>query len=188
MILVCAWCGNKLKASRAGCKGGTSYGICLPCASRVLKDSPWLLKEYVDQIDSPVALVSGEGVVMTANRLACALLQKELAQIEGVECGKVFGCEKQEEDNGCGEGPQCAGCEIKRCVSHTHRTGKGVTGIPTHLGQHPSEQDAPWWLISTSKFLDCVVLKICGIADMKEGPKKMPRRREKGVRLACGTP
>src|SRR5690242_10650943 len=102
MRLICAWCGRILKTSRAGCRGDISYGICLPCVNSVLNDTPELLREYINGIDSPVALVNGEGVVVTANRLACTLLQKDLVQIEGISCGGVFGCINAGQPSGCG--------------------------------------------------------------------------------------
>jgi len=168
MRLVCAWCGNTLKTTRTGCKGAISYGICLPCANSVLNGTPGLMKEYIDRIDCPVALVNGDGVVMTANTLACALLDKDLKQLEGAACGDIFGCVNAGNPAGCGNVTDCAGCEIRRCVTHTHRTGKGFSEIPAHVRQGPQAAGDIWWLISTSKFMDCVVLRIAGAARVKK--------------------
>ena len=163
MKQICAWCGKQLNGSESHGEMDISYGICLPCANAVIVEVPNELREFLEQISVPVVLVSYEGTVKTANRQACALLGKELSQIEGSPGGDVFECAYALLPGGCGGTYHCSGCVIRRSVMDTHQTGKPAYRIPATLKQNsPGHPQEIKFLISTEKCGAYVILKIHG--------------------------
>ena len=163
MIQICAWCGRELSHNDLLREDDISYGICLPCANNVIINVPNELHDFLDQISVPVVLLSYEGVVKTANQKACAMLGKDLSQIEENLGGVVFECAYGLLPGGCGKTYHCSGCVIRRSVMETFATGKPSHRIPATLKQSTPEspQDIKF-LISTEKFSDYVILKIHG--------------------------
>ena len=124
---------------------------------------PSELDDFLDQISVPVVLVSFEGLVVTANQKACAMLGKDLAAIEGKLGGEVFECAYAYLPGGCGNTYHCSGCTIRRSVMDTHLTGKTAHRVPATLKQNsPEDPQQIKFLISTEKFKDYVMLKIHG--------------------------
>ena len=163
MKQICAWCGRQLNGGDSLSEKDISYGICLPCANAVIVDVPNELREFLDQISIPVVLVSYEGLVKTANQQACALLGKDLSQIEEGLGGDVFECAYARLPGGCGNTYHCSGCVIRRSVTDTYQTGKPANRIPATLKQNsPENPQEIKYLISTEKFGAYVILKIHG--------------------------
>jgi PAS domain-containing protein len=163
MKQICAWCGRQLNDSESHGENDVSYGICLPCANAVIVEVPNELREFLGQISVPVVLVSYEGLVQTANQQACALLGKDLSQIEGNLGGDVFECAYALLPGGCGNTYHCSGCVIRRSVQDTYQTGKPAYRIPATLKQNsPGNPQEIKFLISTEKFGAYVILKIHG--------------------------
>jgi hypothetical protein len=163
MKQICAWCGKQLSQCDSPREDEISYGICLPCANKVIINVPSELDDFLDQISVPVVLISYEGVVVTANQQACAMLGKDLAAIEGNLGGEVFECAYAHLPGGCGNTYHCSGCVIRRSVMDTHLTGKTVHRLPATLKQNsPEDPQQIKFLISTEKFRDYVMLKIHG--------------------------
>jgi len=163
MKQICAWCGRQLSQNDAPHTDDVSYGICLACANSVIIDVPNDLHDFLDQISVPVVLVSYEGVVKTANSMACAMLGKDLSLVEENLAGDVFECAYGLLPGGCGNTYHCSGCVIRKTVTATHTTGVPSFRVPATLKQHTSEnpQDIKY-LISTEKFNEYVILKIYG--------------------------
>jgi hypothetical protein len=163
MIQICAWCGRELSHSDTSREEDISYGICLPCANKVIINVPNELNDFLDQISVPVVLMSYEGIVKTANKQACAMLGKDLSQIEENLGGDVFECAYGLLPGGCGNTYHCSGCVIRRSVMDTFATGHAARRVPATLKQ--GTPDCPQeikYLISTEKFRDYVILKIYG--------------------------
>ena len=163
MRQICAWCATELSNSGPLKSDDISYGICLPCANKVIINVPNDLNDFLNQISVPVVLMNYEGVVKTANRQACAMLGKDLAAIEENLAGDVFECAYGLLPGGCGHTYHCSGCVIRQTVMATHATGKASRRIPATLKQStPGDPQEIKFLITTEKFSDYVILKIYG--------------------------
>jgi hypothetical protein len=163
MKQVCAWCGSQLTCNDASREDDISYGICLPCANSVIIEVPSPLNDFLDQISVPVVLVNYDGVIKTANDSACAMLGKQLSQIENDLAGNVFECAYGLLPGGCGNTYHCSGCVIRQTVMTTHQSGKSAFRVPATLKQHtPDNPQEIKFLISTEKFSEYVILKIYG--------------------------
>jgi two-component sensor histidine kinase len=82
--------------------------------------------------NAPVALlvVDEQLRVEKANHLAAAFAESETPQVVGLRAGPMIGCIKALADpKGCGYGPSCDQCEIRRAVLDSLRNGVKHEGI-----------------------------------------------------------
>jgi hypothetical protein len=119
------------------------------------------LREYLDGLGMPVAVVDETGRIKTASDQTCRLLQKKRADIEGYLGGDVFECEYAKLPGGCGETIHCSGCTIRRTVTKTLQTGESQHQVPAYLNQAtPDGTQQVHLLISTEKVENVVLLQI----------------------------
>lgn len=157
---VCTWCG--LRLSEPMIRGtAVTHGICATCARKLLNSVTEPLPEFLDRLEAPVALVDGDGVVLTANGQARRLLGKEHSQLAGFRAGEVMECVNSYELEGCGHTIHCNGCAIRNAVETTHRSGQPCIDVPAYLDRRTPEGTARiWYSISTEKVGDKVLLRI----------------------------
>jgi PAS domain-containing protein len=176
MKTVCAWCGCDITLAGglpAG-DGKVSHGICLPCANRMIIQTPFDLRTFLDDVAVPVVLVDGEGVVRIANDKVLTMTGKGAEQVEGFSGGDVFQCIYARLPEGCGNTIHCSGCVIRRTVMETHVTGQTMCRVPATLMQQSGDgQQEIRFRISTEKMGDCVILRIDSrddVGDCASGP------------------
>ena len=119
-------------------------------------------REWIRAIDAPILLMQGNPrQVVSANRRALELFEKELREVEGLRGGQVFDCVHAFTEAGCGKDRNCEGCKIRDAIIDTFTTGephnnvstslqiKKANGIMTHVLQ-----------VSTEKVGDLALVKI----------------------------
>ena len=180
MKTVCAWCGNDI--TLPGCipvgEGKISHGICLPCANRMIIQTPFELRAFLDDVAVPVVLVDNEGVVRIANDKVYSMIGKGTEQVEGFSGGDVFQCIYSRLPEGCGNTTHCSGCAIRRTVMETHATGQTRYRVPATLMQQSGEgTNEIRFLISTEKMGDYVLLRIDSKDDGGNGSSNTGREQ-----------
>ena len=95
MKSICAWCKKDLDNHQppSGDETPISHGLCPECAFHIRASGGMLLQSFLDGLKAPIVLVDGDGVVVTANGEARAMLGKTSIQINGFRGGEVFECE-----------------------------------------------------------------------------------------------
>jgi len=118
--------------------------------------------EWLEAIDAPVLLMQGNPrQVVTANRRALALFEKELQEVEGIRGGQVFDCIHAFTKDGCGKDRNCEGCKIRDGIIDTFSTGKPHKGVLTSLQIKKGNETATYELqISTEKVGDLALVRI----------------------------
>ena len=90
--------------------------------------------EWIETIDTPILLMQGNPrQVVTANRRALELFEKELHEVEGRRGGQVFDCIHAFTVDGCGKDINCEGCKIRDAIIDTFTTSKTHNGVSTTL-------------------------------------------------------
>jgi hypothetical protein len=170
MKKVCAWCGVDLGEAETerSAQDIISHGLCEECAHHLFAQMGMPLRQYINGLGAPVAVVDANGVVKTANLQASELLQKALASIEGYKGGDVFECAHASLPGGCGQTVHCSGCTIRRTVMHTFDTGQSCLNTPAYLNRTASGGvERLELLISTEKVGDVVLLRIDAVGGQK---------------------
>ena len=160
MKSICAWCKKDLDNHQppSGDETPISHGLCPECAFHIRASGGMLLQSFLDGLKAPIVLVDGDGVVVTANGEARAMLGKTSIQINGFRGGEVFECEYAYLPEGCGSTVHCSGCTIRNTVMDTLQSGKSHEKTPAYLNQREAGRIA--FLISTEKVGDYVLLRV----------------------------
>jgi len=90
----------------------------------------------VIQENAPVAilLVDADRRVIKANSAAAMFAGKSVEKMKGMRGGEALGCLNHLDDpNGCGFGPSCEVCEVRRTVVETLESGRGKEGVEAWL-------------------------------------------------------
>jgi hypothetical protein len=137
MKVICASCGADIGETPSGNlgEGAVSHGLCEGCAWHFTAQMGMSLSRYLEGIGVPVVAVTPEGTIGIANSLACSILGKSAAEMQGYEPGKVFECEHSMLPEGCGHTVHCSGCEIRRSVTDTLLTGVPHRKVSAYLKQ-----------------------------------------------------
>ncbi|MGB9080706.1 MAG: hypothetical protein WCD00_05365, partial [Desulfuromonadaceae bacterium] len=86
--------------------------------------------EWIETIKAPVLLMQGNPrQVVTANRKALELFDKELREVEGHRGGQVFDCVHAFTEEGCGKDVNCEGCRIRDAIIDTFTTARSHIGV-----------------------------------------------------------
>ncbi len=102
-----------------------THGICEGCSHRLWSESGTSLREFLESMDIPTLMVSGDVVVDGANEAALALVEKALPSLQGKPGGEVFGCVNADLPGGCGRTSMCSACTVRNTVTETYRSGEG---------------------------------------------------------------
>lgn len=90
--------------------------------------------EWIEAVDAPILLMQGNPrQVVTANRRALELFEKELHEVEGHRGGQVFDCVHAFTEDGCGKDENCEGCRIRDAIIGTFTTARPHSGVSTLL-------------------------------------------------------
>ncbi len=150
-------------------KNVITHGICTECARKFFSELGTKLGTYLDSLTAPVLVVDETGTVVTANRNARALFQKELPDIEHSKGGDVFERAYAKLPEGCGNTIHCSGCTIRRTVMDTFESGQSHLKKPAYLNSGtPEDCREIDLLISTEKVRDVVLLRIDKVGGNKE--------------------
>ena len=119
-------------------------------------------KAFLNALDCPTLLMQSDPrQVITANKKACELFGKDLAQIEGHRGGQVFDCIHAFTEAGCGLDANCENCKIKNAVVDTFSTGNSNLSVDTILEIKKHNQINPYELqVSTEKIGDYALITI----------------------------
>jgi len=132
MKRVCAWCKIELEHVEDHSKKIITHGICDECASQFIKELGTSLHVFLDQLKIPIFLVDKDGLMLTANQNARALVGKNLSQISGKAGGDVMECAYAHLEEGCGNSIHCKSCTIRNLVMDTFQTGKSSYRVPAY--------------------------------------------------------
>lgn len=117
---------------------------------------------WIEAIDAPFLLMQeNPRQVITANRRALELFDKELHEVEGHRGGQVFDCIYAFTEDGCGKDSHCEGCKIRDGIIDTFTTGKQHHGVSTSLQIKKATVTMTYVLqVSTEKVGDLALVKI----------------------------
>ena len=151
---VCAWCNASLGTTLGDPEAVVSHGICDHCREYFFGEAKIgeTLQGFLDRFEAPILVVDRDNNVLTANRVACELLQKDLDEVRGFPGGEVMECAYARLPGGCGRTVHCDGCTIRNTVTATHGDGvsrHGVEGFQNLTG--PEGVQRMRILISTEK-------------------------------------
>ena len=122
-----------------------------------------------DNNDDPVAIVltrpkptllmqPDPRLVVTANKSARELFNKELSEIEGKRGGQVFNCIHSFSEKGCGLDQNCEDCWIKGAVLDSFATGTPHDNVRTVLDIKKEDQIIPYAIIVQTESVGDFVL------------------------------
>lgn len=119
------------------------------------------LREFLDQIRAPVAVVDAQGIIRAVNKAGRTLVGKTSAQTDGLPGGNIFECEYSHLPEGCGKTAHCSGCAIRNTVMDTHRSGRSHSHVTANLRQRQTAGTQDLRLqISTEKVNEVVLLRV----------------------------
>jgi hypothetical protein len=119
------------------------------------------IDSFLRSIDVPVLLVDAQARVVSANTSALTVVKKGLTDLEDRLCGEIIECEHSRLPGGCGGTVHCTGCQIRKCIEHTARTGEPVSAAAAV--QHsftPGGVETRRYSISTEKRGDGILLRM----------------------------
>lgn len=118
--------------------------------------------EWIEAIDAPLLLMQGNPrQVITANRRALELFEKELHEVEGRRGGQVFDCIYAFTEAGCGKDSNCEGCKIRDGIIDTFMTGNPHNGVSTSLQIKKNNGTVTYRLqVSTEKVGELALVRI----------------------------
>ena len=141
--------------------GPITHGICKKCMASLLGEVATPLQEFLESLEVPLLLVSGNLEVGALNPDALPWVEEEFDRVQGLLGGDVFQCSNARLEGGCGRTLNCSGCAIRNSVEHTHATGEALAGIPATLTTGPVDESTPIDLkVSTEKVGERVLLRI----------------------------
>lgn len=136
--------------------------ICAACEEMFVGDgrNELALDRFLNRLPLPVLLVDAHVGVVLANDRAQQVLGKKLPMLRGRLGGDVLECIYARLPGGCGQTVHCQGCQIRRSVTETYRSGCPQRRVPAYLhADSPPEARSIELLISTEKIGDLVLLR-----------------------------
>jgi hypothetical protein len=150
---------NQTDCCGTGSKVGTN-GICEKSFQQVPGELNY--SEWIEAIVPPILLMQGNPrQVITANKRALDLFEKELHEVEGRRGGQVFNCIHAFTEDGCGKDKNCDGCKIRDGIIDTFTTGNPHNGVSTSLQIKKANGTMTFVLqVSTEKVGDLALVRI----------------------------
>lgn len=118
MKRVCSWCHKDM-----GGEGLVTHGICPQCKLKIYASRGTTLHDFLENMPEPVAVITDEGLVSSANKAMRSALGKGFDQITDFLGGEVFSCSYATLPEGCGKTVHCSGCSIRNTVMYTLQSG-----------------------------------------------------------------
>jgi hypothetical protein len=164
MKIYCAWCDELIGEAADAAAGVAGPEICPSCRKEFVSDEPGGLDRFLNRLPVPVLLVDQNVGVVMANDRTQRILGKDLSLLRGRLGGEVLECLHARLPGGCGQTVHCQGCQIRRSVTETYRSGRPQWRVPAYLhADAPPDARALALLVSTEKIGDLVLLRIDGI-------------------------
>jgi transcriptional regulator of aromatic amino acid metabolism len=115
---------------------------------------------FLDALESPCLLIqTDKKQVVTANKKACELFGKNLAQIEGRSGGQVIDCVHAFNVESSCKNINCVNCKLGNAVIKTFTTAQSQEGVQTLLDiKKNSEIKLYFMQLSTEKIGDLVLV------------------------------
>jgi len=160
MTLRCRVCGKEIALDCQTVRRNITHGICDNCAVLVSATSDNTV--LLESIDAPILLMQGNPrQIVTANRRALELFEKELPQIEKHRGGQVFDCIHSFTEAGCGIDANCENCKIKNAIIDTFTTATSHNGVSTELPIRKANGTKTYALqVSTEKIGDLALVRV----------------------------
>jgi hypothetical protein len=160
MTANCSVCGKEIAQDGKSVLGNITHGICDRCAIELSGSSDNSV--LLESIDAPVLLMQGNPrQVVTANRKALALFEKELHEVESHRGGQVFDCVHSFTEAGCGKDVNCENCKIKNAIIDTFTTAISHNGVSTELSIKKVNGTKTYALqVSTQKVGDLALVRV----------------------------
>jgi len=129
---------------------------------------------------SPVGmlLIDDSGTVKRINNVAAKLAGKARAEMIDVQPGGALNCIHARDDpEGCGHGPVCSSCPIRRALGNVLVSGKAVCGLETQVTLVIGGTDTDLWVEINAEpvMLDgkrCAIASIANITPRKEAEQQ----------------
>ena len=141
-----------------------THGMCEECANKIFTEIGIKSESFLDDLAAPVLVVDKTGRVVSGNRLASVLLQKDLRDMKRFNMGDVFECGHANLPEGCGKTVHCDVCTIRNSVMDTFLSGESKLEVKAFLnGGNQDDYKKTDLLISTEKVNGVVLLRIDNI-------------------------
>jgi len=159
MKRICAWCQKDMGGE--GSDDLITHGICPSCARLMMLGRRQKLSSYLNTIEAPILLIDKQGIIKTANQMACEALGKEIHIIEDRAPGDVIECVNASLPEGCGKTEHCTACCIRKLIMETHATGKSFLRQPAYQDIDAADGVKRMrYLISTEKVGEIIFVRI----------------------------
>jgi PAS domain-containing protein len=162
---VCAWCKTEmpgdLPAQEPRGDAPVSHGICLACADTLFASEAVTLQSIIETFAIPVLVVDSDVTVSLLNRTAREILGTSSEQAAQRRGGELFDCVYAHLPGGCGRTIHCAGCALRRAITHTCQTGEPQVLMPATLKRgDPDDPTAVTLTITTVKRNELVLVRL----------------------------
>jgi hypothetical protein len=156
----CVWCRGALQSGE-GQLLAQAPAICDTCAAVLSAVDRTPLGDFIEKLDAPVLVVTGDCIATMANSRACVFLGKAAEKLVGRLAGDVVECARAGEPGGCGQTVHCKGCALRNSVQHTHATGEPLRGVHAYQEiRTPNGIRTAWFELTTERAGDLVLLRI----------------------------
>ncbi len=160
MTEICTVCGKPIEPNAKTASRNISFAICDSCVSQVSGASD--CTALLEAIDAPVLLMQGNPrQVITANRKALALFEKNPQEVEDHRGGQVFDCIHSFTEAGCGKDVNCENCKIKNAIVDTFTSANPHNGVSSELSIKKANGTKTYALrVSTEKLGDLALVRV----------------------------
>jgi hypothetical protein len=160
MTASCRVCGKEFAPDSQTVHRNITYGICAECVAQISETSDNSV--LLESIDAPVLLMQGNPrQVVTANRKALELFEKNLHEVERHRGGQLFDCVHSFTEAGCGKDANCENCKIKNAIADTFTTANSHNGVSAELSVRKANGTKTYNLqVSTEKVGDLAFVRV----------------------------
>jgi len=163
----CAWCKKEMEpihSQSINASQEISHGICSICDFHMRASSSTMeLNEYIEDFPQPIVITGNDRIIINANKLARATLNKDFSPVDKLPAGKVFECKNAHLSGGCGKTVHCGTCNLRKLIMDTFNSEKQFCDKLIIINQTPTSNDSSRALrmsISSFKIDGVVYLKI----------------------------
>lgn len=140
MIVVCAWCGEKLRNIDYG-TAKVSHGICMTCFNKFdLKKDKQSFEKLINKFSNPVVLLDKTGLSICAND--SARKRFHINYIDHKMAGDLIQCIHASRENGCGKQVHCKTCTLRNILNETYTNNKCFQNVSFnyHVIEHGRDE------------------------------------------------
>lgn len=130
---------------------------CEKCFAEALSSGDKKLSTYLESLDMPAALVSGDQTVLVSNSRFQRMAPGR--SVTGLRIGEVIECTYAPILGRCGETVACLLCKLRSSIERTWLTREGIRGVPVSF---PSKVEGRQTYTITTEPVDGAVLLLMG--------------------------